>query len=177
VTGYGETAGGALVGNPAVDLVSFTGGGERGGGLGNLLQQRSRGFPWNLGSIILDDADLTMSVKGMAASYLLNSGQTCSALTRTLVPEALYHQAALLAVEFARSYIPGDPLSEKTRLRPLVSAAQRERVYHFMRQGVSFASPNSDRGCFVQPTVFGRVDAGMTPAREEIFGPVLSIIT
>ena len=191
VTGYGEAAGEALAGHPDVDLVSFTGSLRAGRRIGDLASATIKRVSLELGgksaSLVLADADLALAVKGTIGSCFLNSGQTCTALTRLLVPEARYHEAAALAVEFAASYLPGDPFSEKTRLGPLVSAAQRERVHHFMRQGVldgaelltgGADSPlGADCGYFVQPTVFGQVTAEMTIAREEIFGPVLSIIT
>ena len=191
LTGYGETAGEALAGHPGVDLVSFTGSLRAGRRVGELASASIKRVSLELGgksaSVILDDADLAQAVKGTVASSVINSGQTCSALTRMLVPEALYPAAAALAVEFAAGYAPGDPLSDKTRLGPLVSAAQRERVHHFMRQGVlegaelltggADAALNSTTGFFVQPTVFGRVTPEMSIAREEIFGPVLSIMT
>jgi acyl-CoA reductase-like NAD-dependent aldehyde dehydrogenase len=191
VTGYGETAGEALSGHPEVDLVSFTGSLRAGRRVGELAAKAIKRVSLELGgksaSLILDDADLAGAVKGTVASCFINSGQTCSALTRMLVPEARYQEAAALAVEFAASYVPGDPTSDKTRLGPLVSAVQRARVLHYLRQGAlegaelltggADSVPASERGFFVQPTIFGRVTAGMTIAREEIFGPVLSIIT
>jgi betaine-aldehyde dehydrogenase len=191
VTGYGETAGEALAGHPEVDLVSFTGSLRAGRRVGELAAKAIKRVSLELGgksaSLILDDADLAGAVKGTVSSCFINSGQTCSALTRMLVPEARYQEAAALAVEFAAGYAPGDPTSDKTRLGPLVSAVQRARVLHYLRQGVlegaelltggAESVPASETGFFVQPTIFGRVTAGMTIAREEIFGPVLSIIT
>jgi betaine-aldehyde dehydrogenase len=122
----------------------------------------------------------------VGASFI-NSGQTCNAQTRLLVPEQFYAEAAALAVAAASAYAPGDPLDEQTRLGPLVSATQRERVCDYIRQGVAEgaelliggAEPPDGltTGFFVRPTVFGRVTPIMTIAREEIFGPVLSIMT
>jgi len=121
------------------------------------------------------------------AACFINSGQTCTALTRLLVPETLYEQAAALAVAAATAFAPGDPLADQTRLGPLVSAAQRERVRDYIRQGVAEGADlltggieppeGLALGFFVRPTVFGKVTPGMVIAREEIFGPVLSIMT
>ncbi|HLO26519.1 MAG TPA: aldehyde dehydrogenase family protein, partial [Geobacteraceae bacterium] len=104
-----------------------------------------------------------------------------------LVPESLYGQAAKLAVEAAGGYAVGDPFADTTRLGPLVSARQRDRVRAYIRMGIDEgaellcggpdAPESMEHGFYVQPTVFGRVQPGMTIAREEIFGPVLAIIT
>jgi betaine-aldehyde dehydrogenase len=138
-------------------------------------------------SLILDDADLVAAVKGTVNACFLNSGQTCSAWTRMLVPEDRYEEAAKIAVEAAGKFTPGDPLDEKTRLGPLVSKRQHERVRNFIRTGIregaelllggADSPAGMERGYFVSPTVFGRVTSEMTIAREEIFGPVLAIQT
>jgi len=117
----------------------------------------------------------------------LNSGQTCTALTRMLVPEAKYEQAAKLAAEAAKGFTLGDPLSETTRLGPLSSQMQMDRVRDYIRKGIAegaeLVAGGADKpeglaagGYFVKPTVFGKVKNSMTIAQEEIFGPVLSII-
>jgi betaine-aldehyde dehydrogenase len=136
---------------------------------------------------VLDDADLAAAVKGTVSACFLNSGQTCSAHTRMLVPESKYAEAAKLAAEEAAKYTLGDPFDEKTRLGPLVSAAQRERVRGYIRKGIEEgaellaggpdAPAGLGKGYFVKPTVFGKVSPKSTIAQEEIFGPVLSIIT
>jgi betaine-aldehyde dehydrogenase len=126
-------------------------------------------------------------VKGTVQSCTLNSGQTCTALTRMLVPAARHDEAAQLAVEAAQKLTVGDPMAESTRLGPLASQAQLERVRGYIRRGVEEgaalltggAEPPEGApagGYYVRPTVFGRVRNDMTIAREEIFGPVLSII-
>jgi betaine-aldehyde dehydrogenase len=138
-------------------------------------------------AIVLDDADLAAAVKGTVSACFLNSGQTCSAHTRLLVPESKYAEAAKLAADEAQKFTLGDPMDEKTRLGPLTSAAQRERVRGYIRKGIEEgaellaggpdAPAGLDRGYYVKPTVFGKVKPGSTIAQEEIFGPVLSIIT
>jgi len=136
--------------------------------------------------VILDDADLAAAVKGTVNGCYLNSGQTCTALTRMLVPASKYEEAAKIAVEVAKGFTLGDPMSETTRLGPLSSAAQRERVRNYIQKGVQEGAqlltggaeqPDGvPGGYFVKPTIFGKVKPGSTIEQEEIFGPVLSII-
>lgn len=191
VTGTGEEVGETLATDPEVDLVSFTGSNSAGRRVAELAARTAKRVALELGgksaSIILDDADLPAAIKGTVAACFLNSGQTCNALTRMLVPESLYGQAAKLAVEAAGGYAVGDPFADTTRLGPLVSARQRDRVREYIRTGIDEGAellcggPDAleamEHGFYVQPTVFGLVQPGMTIAREEIFGPVLAIIT
>jgi betaine-aldehyde dehydrogenase len=190
VTGKGKVVGETLVSHPDVDLVSFTGSTMAGKRVAELAAQTVKRVALELGgksaAIILDDADIPAAVKGTVAGCFLNSGQTCNALSRMLVPEHLYEHAAWLAVEAARSYLVGDPLAEQTRLGPLVSARQRERVRDYIRRGLTEGAdilcggPEAPEGLyfgyFIKPTIFGNVRSDMTIAREEIFGPVLTII-
>src|SRR6185436_13938749 len=129
-------------------------------------------------SVILDDADLPSAVKSTVNGCYLNSGQTCTALTRMLVPQQKYAEAAKLAAEAAAAFKPGDPLSESTRLGPLSSQAQLERVRTFIKKGISEgaellaggAEPPEGvpaGGYYVRPTVFGKVRNDMTIAQEE----------
>jgi acyl-CoA reductase-like NAD-dependent aldehyde dehydrogenase len=116
----------------------------------------------------------------------LNSGQTCSALTRMLVPRSRLAEVEAIAAATAARFTTGDPFDDNTRLGPLVSAAQRERVRGYIRKGIAEGAklvtggvepPDGlERGYFVRPTVFSEVKSDMTIAREEIFGPVLAII-
>ncbi len=191
VSGTGEAVGEPLACHPEVDLVSFTGSVRAGRRVAALAADTVKRVALELGgksaAIVLDDADLATAIKGTVGACFLNSGQTCTAHTRLLVPESLYEQAAALATEAAAAYTPGDPLHEQTRLGPLVSAAQRERVLGYIRSGIAEGAElllggeeppeGLTKGYFVQPTVFGRVLPEMTIAREEIFGPVLSIMT
>ncbi|WP_305042785.1 aldehyde dehydrogenase family protein [Geoalkalibacter sp.] len=190
VSGYGPEAGEALVRHPGVRMISFTGSTRAGQRISELAAATVKRVTLEMGgkspSLILNDADLAKAVKATVSSCFLNSGQTCSALTRMLVPESLYDEAARMAVEVAGTFTLGDPLVPETRLGPLVSAAQRERVRGFIQRGVEEgaellcggAEPPTElgRGFYVRPTVFGRVTPGMSIAREEIFGPVLSIL-
>jgi betaine-aldehyde dehydrogenase len=191
VTGYGPAAGEALVRHPDVDMVSFTGSTAAGRRIGEVAAATVKRVALELGgksaSLILPDADLAAAVKGTLSACFLNSGQTCSAHTRMLVPEALYEEAARLAVQAASAFSVGDPLQPGVKLGPLASPAQRDRVRAYIRRGLEEGAtllcggPDAPaglaQGCYVQPTVFGNVDPSSTIAQEEIFGPVLSIIT
>jgi betaine-aldehyde dehydrogenase len=190
VSGRGAVVGEALALHPEVDMVSFTGSTVTGKRLSVLAAETVKRVSLELGgksaSVILEDADLQLAVKATLGACFLNSGQTCSALTRMLVPAGLYEQAASLAAELGSGYVVGDPFSDRTRLGPLVSAAQRERVRTYIRRGIEEgaelltggpqAPQGLEKGYYVLPTVFGRVDSRMTIAREEIFGPVLCVI-
>jgi acyl-CoA reductase-like NAD-dependent aldehyde dehydrogenase len=191
VTGLGAPVGEALVRHPGVDMISFTGSTRAGKRISELAAQSVKRVALELGgksaSVILDDADLASAVKGTVNGCYLNSGQTCTALTRMLVPASRYDEAAKLAAEAAKGFTVGDPLAETTKLGPLTSAAQLERVRGYIRKGIAEgaellaggAEPPEGvpaGGYYVKPTVFGRVKNSMTIAQEEIFGPVLSII-
>ncbi len=190
VTGVGPVVGEALAAHPQVDMVSFTGSTRAGKRVAELAAATVKRVALELGgksaNVILDDADLARAVPDGVGKCFLNSGQTCSALTRMLVPRHRLAEVEQLAVETARSFTPGDPFDGGTRLGPLVSAAQRDRVRGYIEKGVGEgaalltggAEPpeGMDRGYFVEPTVFSSVTPDMVIAREEIFGPVLSIM-
>jgi acyl-CoA reductase-like NAD-dependent aldehyde dehydrogenase len=191
VTGYGPAIGEALVRHPDVDMISFTGSTRAGRRISEVAAATIKRVALELGgksaSVILEDADLAAAVKGTVNACFLNSGQTCSAHTRMLVPESKYEEAAALAVEAAQSFTVGDPFGGKAKLGPLVSEAQRDRVRGYIRKGVEEgaellcggpdAPDGLNKGYFVKPTVLGRVAPGSTLDQEEVFGPVLSIIT
>ncbi len=191
VSGLGPVVGEALAQHPEVDMVSFTGSTRAGKRVSELAAQTVKRVALELGgksaAIILDDADLPAAVKGTVNACFLNSGQTCSAHTRMLVHQSQYEDAARIAVEVARTFSVGDPFGGQAKLGPLTSEVQRERVFEFIRKGIKEgaelllggAEPPEglERGFYVAPTVFGRVTPQMTIAREEIFGPVLSILT
>ncbi len=191
VTGYGETVGEALAAHPGIDMISFTGSTRAGKRVAALAAAGVKRVALELGgkspAVVLDDADLAAAVKATVNGCFINSGQTCNATTRLLVPEKLYGEASRLAVETARSFTLGDPAGGAAKMGPLVSAPQRERVRGYIRKGLEEgaemlcggAEPpeGMERGYFVRPTVFGRVTPEMTIAREEIFGPVLAIMT
>ena len=173
-------------------MISFTGSTRAGKRISEVAAQTVKRVALELGgksaSVILEDADLAAAVKGTVNGCYLNSGQTCTALTRMLVPASKYEEAAKLAVEAAKGFTLGDPMAEATRLGPLSSQMQLERVRGYIKKGVAegaeLLTGGADQpegvaagGYFVKPTVFGKVKNSMTIAQEEIFGPVLSIIT
>lgn len=190
VTGLGPVAGEALASHPDVDMVSFTGSTRAGKRVSELAAQTVKRVALELGgksaNIILDDADLEKAVRGGVSNCYFNSGQTCSAHTRMLVPKERHDEAVRIAKEAAESFTVGDPRDGKAKLGPLVSEVQRDRVRSYIKRGIdegatlvtggAEAPEGLDKGYFVRPTVFANVRNDMTIAQEEIFGPVLSII-
>ena len=191
VTGTGPVVGEALVSHPGIDKVSFTGSTRAGRRISELAAQAPKPVALELGgkspNVILDDADLQQAVTDGVAKCYLNSGQTCSALTRMLVPRDKLEQAERIAATIAdEAFTPGDPFQEGSALGPLVSETQRERVRGYIEKGQAEGArlvtggtepPDGlDKGYFVRPTVFSDVKPDMTIAQEEIFGPVLAII-
>lgn len=189
VNGAGPVVGEVLASHPQVDMVSFTGSTRAGKRVAALAAETVKRVTLELGgksaSVILPDADLAAAVKGTLAACFLNSGQTCSAHTRLLVPESKYEEVKSLLQAGIAKYPLGPSLAEDTRLGPLITANQRERVLGFIEQGLKegaeliaggTAKPPFDKGYFVQPTAL-RVKPNDTLAREEIFGPVLVVLT
>jgi acyl-CoA reductase-like NAD-dependent aldehyde dehydrogenase len=189
VTGVGPVVGEAIASHPGVDMVSFTGSTRAGRRVSELAAVTVKPVAMELGgkspNLILDDADLDKAVPDGVAKCFLNSGQTCSALTRMLVPRQRLAEAEQLARSTAETFTPGDPFDGATRLGPLVSDVQRDRVRGYVEKGIAEgarliaggAEPPEglERGFFVRPTVFSEVEAEMTIGQEEIFGPVLAI--
>jgi aldehyde dehydrogenase (NAD+) len=188
VSGRGPVVGEAMAAHPDVDMISFTGSVRAGRRVAALAVEDVKRVALELGgksaNVILPDADLGVAVKVGVANCFVNAGQTCSAWTRMLVHRDHYDDAVRLAVEAARKYTVGDPFDEGTRLGPLVSAAQRDRVVRYINrgqeEGARLVAGGTDqplpRGFYVEPTVFAGVESGMAIEQEEIFGPVLSII-
>jgi aldehyde dehydrogenase (NAD+) len=190
VTGHGPVAGQALAGHDGVDLVSFTGSSAVGSRIGALAGAAVKRVALELGgksaNVILPGADLTRAVKAGVANVMANAGQTCSAWTRMLVDADRYEEAVRLAAAAVAKYVPGDPADESTRLGPVVSAAQRDRVTGYIARGEeegarlaaggTGAPEGRDRGWYVRPTVLADVTPGMAVAQEEIFGPVLTVL-
>ncbi len=190
VSGTGPVVGEAIAAHPGIDLVSFTGSVRAGRRVAGLAAAGIKRVTLELGgksaNVILPDADLAKAVKVGVAEAFINAGQTCSALTRMLVPAGRAEEAAELAAASAQRYPPGDPLDDRTRLGPLVSSPQRDRVRGYIETGLASGArlvtggpePPAEpaAGFYVQPTVFAGVRPDMVIAQEEIFGPVLSII-
>ena len=191
VPGYGPVVGEAIAKHPDVDMVSFTGSTRAGRRVSELGAATIKKIALELGgksaNVILPDADLAKAVKTGVGNCFLNSGQTCTAWTRMLVHKDSYDEAVQLAAQTAEAFTVGDPFDDDTRLGPLVSAAQRDRVRGYIQKGIDEGArvvtgglepPESpSRGYFVRPTVFADVRPDMTIAQEEIFGPVLSLIS
>jgi acyl-CoA reductase-like NAD-dependent aldehyde dehydrogenase len=193
VSGVGPVVGEAIAAHPDVDMVSFTGSTRAGTRVAEVAAPNVTRVHQELGgksaNIILDDADFAAAIPAAIGACYLNSGQTCSALTRLLVPADRMDEAAQLAAEAAASYTVGPADDDSNRLGPLVSTAQWERVQGFIQQGIDEGATlvtggtgkpdvpeGYEDGYYTKPTVFANVSNSMTIAREEIFGPVLSII-
>jgi aldehyde dehydrogenase (NAD+) len=190
VTGTGDVVGEAMSAHPDIDMISFTGSTRAGKRISEVAAATVKRVTLELGgkspNVILDDADLEQAVADGVAKAFLNSGQTCSALTRMIVPRSKLAEVEAIAKATAEAFTPGDPFGESTRLGPLVSEAQRERVRGYIKKGQdegarlvtggAEAPDGLEQGYFVRPTVFSDVTTDMTIAQEEIFGPVLSIL-
>jgi aldehyde dehydrogenase (NAD+) len=190
ITGTGPVVGEAIASHPGIDMVSFTGSTRAGRRVSELASETVKRVALELGgkspNVILPDADMETAVKDGIAKCYLNSGQTCSALTRMLVPRERLEEVERIAGSIAEATKVGDPFEGDTRLGPLISETQRERVRGYIRKGIEEGAklvtggPESpeglERGYFVRPTVFSEVRSDMTIAQEEIFGPVLAII-
>jgi aldehyde dehydrogenase (NAD+) len=191
VTGFGEPAGASLVSHPDVDKIAFTGSTA----VGKIIQKQAadtlKKVSLELGgkspNIVLDDADIDAAVKGASMAIFYNTGQACTAGSRLLVHEKIRDEFVEKLVKRAAGFVPGDPLDPKTRLGPLVSAEQLDRVMGYIAQGKSEGANllmggdrvevNGKAGYFLNPTIFGDVGSEMVIACEEIFGPVLAVQT
>jgi|TARA_B100000497_G_scaffold12071_1_gene13714 aldehyde dehydrogenase (NAD+) len=190
VNGYGPTVGAALSDHPDVAMMSFTGSTRAGIAVAQASAVSVKRVHQELGgkssNIILDDvADLEKSVKGGAGHCFLNSGQSCNAPTKMLVSANNYEKAVEVATQTANNTTVGDPQGE-FRIGPIANKAQYEKILRMIEIGIEEGATlvaggvekpeGYDKGYYVKPTVFANVTSGMTIAKEEIFGPVLSII-
>lgn len=193
LTGTGPVVGEALAAHPLVDMVSFTGSTRAGKRVAAVAAETMKKIALELGgkspNVICDDLDADTFAKAVSSGVgkaFLNSGQTCSALTRMLVPRSRLAEAETIAAATAAKMTVGDPFSPDTQLGPLASAAQQDRVRGFIRTGIDEGAKllvggpdvpaGMTTGYYVRPTVFSNVTSTMTIAREEIFGPVLCIM-
>jgi acyl-CoA reductase-like NAD-dependent aldehyde dehydrogenase len=185
----GREVGAYLVGHPGVDKVSFTGSTAAGRAIAETCGRLLRPVTLELGgksaAIILDDADLTASLEPFFGTTLLNNGQICWLSTRVLAPRSRYDTIVETITALAQSLTIGDPLDPATKIGPLVSERQRDRVESYIAKGKADGGritaggrrpEGFDRGWFVEPTIFAGVDPKATIAQEEIFGPVLAVI-
>lgn len=190
VNGDGPTVGAAMASHPDIAMLSFTGSTRAGVAVAAAAAPTVKRVTQELGgksaNIILDDADLAKAVREGVQSCFRNTGQSCNAPTRMLIPRSKMSEAALFAKQEAEAEKVGDPASDDTAIGPLVSKAQFEKVQHLIQKGIEEGAtlvtggcgrPHGiDKGYFARPTVFTGVRNDMTIAREEIFGPVLCII-
>jgi len=191
VNGDGPTVGGAISSHPDIAMVSFTGSTRAGVAVATAAAPTVKRVTQELGGksayIILDDVDLAEVVKDAVQACMRNSGQSCNAPTRMLVPRSRMAEATGSAKQVANSIRVGDPMMDSTGIGPLSSRAQFERVQRFIQLGIEEGAeliaggPGRPEGLtigyFVKPTVFANVSSDMTIARQEIFGPVLCIIS
>ena len=190
INGDGPAVGAAIASHPDIAMVSFTGSTRAGVAVAIAAAPTVKRVTQELGgksaNIVLDDADFAKAVREGVQACFRNTGQSCNAPTRMLVPESRMAETAEIAKHEAEAIKTGDPRSGDTHLGPLASRAQFEKVQRLIQQGVSEGAAlvvggpgrpeGVSKGYFVRPTVFTNVRNDMTIAREEIFGPVLSII-
>jgi aldehyde dehydrogenase (NAD+) len=190
INGDGASVGAPLSSHREVDMVSFTGSTRAGSEVAKNAAASVKRVHQELGgkspNVLLDDADFERAVTKSVLHVFQNSGQSCNAPTRMLVPAAKLAEVEAIAKRVAESVVTGDPSSEKTNLGPLVSKVQFDRVEGYIAKGIAEGakvviggSGRPDglaKGYFVKPTIFSNVRNDMTIAREEIFGPVLCIL-
>ncbi|MBI4693942.1 MAG: aldehyde dehydrogenase [Gammaproteobacteria bacterium] len=183
----GRELGAYLVSHPGIDKVAFTGSTAAGRLIaqecGRLLRPVSLELGGKSAAIVLEDADLNAFMQAIPSASMLNNGQTCFSCTRILAPQSRYAEVVEAIAATVSSFPVGDPLDRGTVVGPMASSAHRERVEGYIARGKEEAKlvtgggrPARERGWFVQPTVFAEVSNSALIAREEIFGPVLSII-
>jgi len=190
VNGDGPTVGQAIASHPKVDMVSFTGSTRAGIEVARAAAPTVKRVTQELGgkspNIILEDADFEAVIAGGVMGCAMNSGQSCNAPTRMIVPAARHDEVVAIAKATAEQITVGDPGAEGSRLGPVVSEAQWDKIQGLIQKGIDEGASlvtggpgrpeGLEHGYYVKPTVFANVRNDMTIAREEIFGPVLSIL-
>ena len=188
--GGGSTAGAALVRHPDVDKISFTGSTEVGRQIMKMAADTNKRITLELGgkspNVIFADADLKAAVRGAQTGIFYGKGEVCAAGSRLLVEKSVHDQVVEQLAEGAKKLTPGDPLDKNTRMGALVSRKQQETVLGYVKKGLDEGAtlvaggkavkPNG-KGYFVEATVFDKVQPEMTIAHEEIFGPVLAVMS
>ncbi|MCI0330915.1 MAG: aldehyde dehydrogenase family protein [candidate division Zixibacteria bacterium] len=190
ITGLGPSTGAALVRHPGVDKIAFTGSTSTGQEIMRAAAGTLKKVSLELGgkspNVVFADADLDAAVKGAVSGIFYGKGEVCTAGSRLLVEEKIHGQFMEKLVERSKKLTPGDPFDSKTRLGPLVSKVQMERVLGYIDSGKADGAPiltggkrasvGNGKGYFVEATVFDKVDQNMKIAQEEIFGPVLATL-
>ena len=191
VSGHGSEIGNYMSSHPEVDMVSFTGSTGAGISVSEAAATTVKRVTLELGgksaNVALEDADPTLVAKKAIGACHQNSGQTCSALTRLIIPESMSDEVYEIIAEKNNSYTVGDPLEESTRCGPMVSLRQQKSVSKYIESGINegatlisggLGMPESiSKGYYVKPTIFANVSPDMKIWKEEIFGPVLVITT
>ena len=186
----GRETGEALVSHPNIDMISFTGSTRGGRAVARAAATGLKKVALELGgksaNIILDDADMEKAIPASLGQTFINSGQVCAALSRLIVPEGRRKEIETLAIEAAKNWTLGDPMDPATRLGPVASRTQqarvREAIAGAVTQGARLLTGGPDqpamqpKGAYISPTILSDVTSHMAIAREETFGPVLSII-
>lgn len=190
VNGDGPTVGNALSSHPDIDMMSFTGSTRAGIQVAKAAADTVKRVSQELGgksaNIILDDADFNTAIARGVQSVCLNSGQSCNAPTRMLVPAARHDEAVAIAKATALQVVVGDPKADTTTIGPVVSKVQFDKIQHLIQAGINEGATlvcggtglpaGLTAGYYVQPTIFAGVNNQMIIAREEVFGPVLAIL-
>jgi len=189
INGYGNNTGECLIKHPLVNKVSFTGSTDVGLHIMknchvNGLKKVSLELGGKSPLIVLDDADVDFAVKQAQGGNFYNSGQICIAGSRVFVQESIYETFVKKSIEAIQKRVVGDPFDKKTELGPLMSEKQRSRYLYYVKKGVDEGAKllvggkkiDGKKGFFVEPTIFANVSDEMTIAKEEIFGPVMSIL-
>ncbi len=190
VNGLGQEVGAAMSSHPGIDMISFTGSTRAGIDVAQRAAPTVKRVSQELGgkspNIILEDADLQKAVTGGVAHVFMNSGQSCNAPTRMLVPQSKMNEAIAFAKGVAEGTKAGDPRAADTKIGPVVSSIQWEKIQTLIKKGIEEGATlvsggpgrpeGVEKGFYVRPTVFANVTNDMTIAREEIFGPVISIM-
>lgn len=189
VFGTGPVVGEAIAAHPDIGLITFTGSTRAGQRVAELAASTVKRVTLELGgkspTVVLEDADLSTAIPVAVQGAMMNSGQTCSALTRLVVPRDKQAEVESIVTATLANYTVGDPSDDSTVLGPLVSTAQQRRVLDYIARGKAEGArvvtgggtgrPREDQGAYVEPTVFADVDTSMVIHQEEIFGPVLVI--
>ncbi len=190
INGLGPEVGAAMASHPGLDMISFTGSTRAGIDVAQRAAPTVKRVTQELGGksaiIVLEDADFEKAIGGGTAHCFMNSGQSCNAPTRLLVPASRMEEASTIAKAVADKTKPGDPREAGTVIGPVVNRAQWEKIQALIERGIQEGATlvaggpgrpaGLNKGYYVRPTVFASVTSDMTIAREEIFGPVLSIM-
>ncbi|HPU53186.1 MAG TPA: aldehyde dehydrogenase family protein, partial [Burkholderiaceae bacterium] len=190
INGLGQDVGAAMSAHPGIDMISFTGSTRAGIDVAQKAAVTVKRVSQELGgkspNIILEDADMQKAVTGGVAHVFNNSGQSCNAPTRMLVPQSKMNEAIAIAKAVAEKTKAGDPRAADTSIGPVVNAGQWEKIQALIKKGIEEGATlvaggpgrpeGIDKGYYVRPTVFANVTNDMTIAREEVFGPVLTIL-